>query len=150
MKKLPTKLKILKGTYQKERENPNEPEYKIEIPDPPKFLMPKAKKEWKRISEVLYNQGLITGIDMACLAAYCQFYARWVNAEIDLKKSGKMLIKTTSGNIINNPYIGIANTAFKNMHTCLLEFGMTPSSRGRVSAKTEKDKKDPWDKFMTK
>ena len=146
MKKLPTKLKLIKGTHRPERENPNEPEYKIEIPDYPAHLSTRGRREWKRMSEVLFNMGLLTEVDMAALSAYCQFYGRWAEAEANLKKTD-LVIKTKSGNIIQNPYIGIANTAFKLMKDCLTEFGMTPASRSRVSAKEEKKKEDPWDQF---
>lgn len=147
-KKIPTKLKIVKGTYRKERENKNEPEYKIEIPDYPKHLTTRAKKEWKRMSVVLFDMGLLTNVDMAALAAYCQLYGRWAEAETKLKKKGEeFIVITKDGNKIQNPLIGIANTALKLMAKCLIEFGMTPASRSKVSAKKEKDKSDPWDKF---
>lgn len=146
--KIPTKLKIVKGTYRKERENKNEPEYKIEIPDYPKHLTTRARKEWKRMSVVLFNMGLLTSVDMAALAAYCQLYGRWAEAESMLKKKGqKLVITTISGNEIQNPLIGIANTSLKLMKDCLIEFGMTPASRSKVSAKKEKKVEDPWDKF---
>ena len=147
----PTRLKLLKGTLRKERMNPDEPEYKIEIPAYPKHLNLIARREWKRVSTMLFNQGLLSCVDMAALAAYCVAFSRWVEAENELKKSDSLLIKTTSGNIIQNPYIGVANTAMTLMMRMLTEFGMTPSSRAKVIAKGKdtndgknKKKKDPW------
>ena len=145
-KKLPSKLKVIKGTYRKELENPNEPVYDIEIPDPPKHLSERALKEWTRMSEVLYKQGLLTEVDRACLAAYCQLYGRWQEAEEDLKKQA-IWIETIQGNVIQNPLVGIANTAIKLMKECLIEFGMTPASRSKVSSKNGGKKRDPWEKF---
>jgi len=148
-KKIPSKLKLLKGSYRKERENPDEPVYKIEIPKHPKHLSKIARKEWKIMSKILFDQGLLTNIDKACLAAYCQSYGRWVEAELELKDS-TLTIKTIHGNVIQNPLIGIANTALKLMVQCLSEFGMTPASRSKVSAKKGKKKEDPWSKFDKK
>ena len=146
-KRLPSKLKLLKGSYRKERENPDEPVYKVEIPKYPSHLSNRARKEWRRISAILFNQGLLTNVDMACLAAYCQAYGRWAEAEAKLKKSKTLLIKTTSGNIIQNPLLGVANTAMKLMLQSLTEFGMTPSARSKVTSKKSEKKKDPWSKF---
>jgi P27 family predicted phage terminase small subunit len=145
-KVVPTKLKIVKGTFRADRANPNEPVYSLEIPEPPDHLNKIGRIEWDRMSKVFFDQGLLSQVDMACLASYCQLFGRWSEAETDLKKS-TLLIKTTSGNIIQNPLLGIANTALKLMNKCLLEFGMTPASRSKVSAKKSKKKADPWADF---
>ena len=147
-KMIPTKIKLVKGTFRKNRANPNEPIYPSEIPESPKHLNELGKVEWDRMSKIFLNQGLLSQVDMACLASICQLYGRWAQAESDLNES-TLLIKTTSGNIIQNPLLGIANTALKLMNKCLLEFGMTPASRSKVSAKKSKKKKDPWASFGT-
>ena len=51
-----------------------------------------------------------------------------------------LMIKTTSGNAIQNPLVGIANKAKADMVRYAAEFGMTPSARSRVTA-TPDDKK---------
>ena len=43
-------------------------------------------------------------------------------------------MKTSKGNFIQNPLIGIANRALDLMHKYLTEFGLTPSSRTRIVA----------------
>lgn len=47
----------------------------IEIPGCPKHLLPEARKEWKRIAPELEKLGLISKLDRASLAIYCQEYA---------------------------------------------------------------------------
>lgn len=145
-KVIPRKLKIVKGTFRKDRANPNEPDYPVEIPKSPDHLNELGKKEWDGMAKVFFDQGLLSQVDKAALASYCQLYGRWAQAETDLNNS-TLLIKTTSGNIIQNPLLGIANTALKLMNKCLLEFGMTPASRSKVSAKKSKKKEDPWAEF---
>lgn len=130
--KKPTKTKIIQGTFRKDRANPNEPMPDVNIPDPPEHLSPIAQEEWNRISIELYRNGLVTSIDMAALAGYCQSYGRWVDAEIKLSETG-LLTKTTNGNIIQNPLVGIANKALEHMRKFLIEFGMSPSSRAKVT-----------------
>jgi len=140
-KPIPTKYKLLKGTAQKCRMR-NEPEPEIRIPRAPKHLNKIAKKEWRQISKELHQLGLISEIDRSALAAYCQAFSRWVEAEELIEKSG-LLVKTKSGNIIQNPAVGTANRAMELMHKFLTEFGMTPSSRSKVNV-TERKKKNPF------
>ena len=68
------------------------------------------------MSEDLHRIGLLTGIDRAPLAAYCQAYGRWVRAERAIARmaardelTGGLMIRTTNGNAIQNPLIGTAN-----------------------------------------
>jgi len=140
--KKPTKLKVLQGTLRKDRITKNEVFPETEIPPAPDHLSKEALIEWGRITSDLYTLGLLTKIDMASLAAYCQSFGRWAQAEIELNNSS-LLIKTTNGNIIQNPLVGIANQAMEHMRKHLSEFGMSPASRAKVSAKQE-TKKDEW------
>lgn len=131
--KKPTRLKKLQGTAQKCRLNKNEPEPEIKIPDPPDFLDSAALEEWNRVTPILKRLGLISELDSMELAAYCQCFSRWRTAEQKLLELG--LTETTSnGNNIQSPYVGIANTAMKQMHQFLCQFGMTPASRSGVTA----------------
>ena len=145
--KKPTNLKIIQGTFRKDRATPNEPKPNINIPSPPDHLSKEALIEWDRITPILYNLGLLSDLDMVALAAYCQAYGRWTQAEMELKGSG-IIIKTQNGNVIQNPLVGIANQAMLQTHKFLVEFGLTPASRSKVSANKQDDKKaDPWGAF---
>ncbi len=148
MKKKPTVLKVLQGTARKDRENKDEVKPNLNIPEPPDHLSKLALIEWGRISSFLYKLGLLSDIDMASLAAYCQSFGRWSEAETELAENG-LTIKTTNGNVIQNPLVGIANQAMEHMRKHLIEFGMTPSSRAKVSVKDSGKKKDAWKEFGT-
>jgi len=50
-------------------------------PEPPSFLSPYACDEWWRVAPELWALGLLTVLDTGCLAAYCQTYVRWREAE---------------------------------------------------------------------
>jgi len=134
---MPTQFKLVAGA-QKCRINESEPVRKKGIPNCPRFLDKYAKTEWRRISRLLLGLGILSQLDMAALAAYCQLYSRWRKAEEELAGSG-FLIKTTSGNVIQNPLVGIANTALREMMKVLVEFGMTPSSISRLHVEKPKD-----------
>ena len=137
-KKTPTKLKVIKGTDQPCRMNPDEAEPDLAIPTPPEHLSQEASVEWGRVSQELYQLGLLSRIDRAALAGYCQAYGRWVESERLLTQKG-IMVKTTNGNVIQSPLVGIANKSLEMMHKFLIEFGMTPAARARVQAKKPED-----------
>ncbi|MCE5334359.1 MAG: phage terminase small subunit P27 family [Desulfobacteraceae bacterium] len=124
-----------------------EPKPKAVVPACVAHLNPTARGEWKRISKELHLIGLLSNIDRSALAAYCMTYARWVEAENGVKKTG-LVIETKDGNVIQNPLVGIANTAMKLMHKFLTEFGMTPSSRSRISVEKPNAGKDPAESYF--
>ena len=144
---LPTKLKVVRGTLRKGRTNAHEPALPVEIPRCPAHLSAEAKRERKRISVDLASCGLLTRIDRAALALYCESWGRWVAAEEALRAYGVM-IKAPSGFPMQSPYLAIANKAFEQMRAMLGEFGMSPSSRTRVHAAAVVDEDDPLEALM--
>jgi P27 family predicted phage terminase small subunit len=97
----------------------------------PPHLARAAKKEWRRVITELQALGLATSLDRAALAGYCQSWARWVEAEEQLKKYGT-IIKSPTGFIALSPYVMLAQASLKQMREFLVEFGMSPSARTRV------------------
>lgn len=80
---------------------------------------------------MLVQLRVLTEADRAALAAYCVSWARWVDAEEQVARLGTV-VKTANGNLIQNPYLSIANRALMDMAKLAREFGMTPSSRSQV------------------
>jgi P27 family predicted phage terminase small subunit len=103
----------------------------IEIPDAPEHLSPQALQEWQRISVELQALGLVSKIDMAALAVYCQAYGRYVQAEMKLKELGDagLIESTPSGYKQIGVWLQISNRAVDQMRQFLQEFGMSPSAR---------------------
>lgn len=152
----PTKLKELEGNPGKRPFNQNEPQPQPCIPTCPRHLTPTARKEWHRIAPILEQLGLLTQIDRAALAAYCQNYGRWVEAENEINKLRKIapgklpyLYKTTNGNLITSPLLVVANKAMEQMYKFLAEFGLTPATRSRITRGGDgSGSDDPLDKFL--
>jgi P27 family predicted phage terminase small subunit len=103
------------------------------LPRCPAHLGVAATREWRRVAAVLHDMGVVTTIDRAALAAYCQAYGRWVEAEEKLRET-PLLFKTPSGYVQQSPWLGIANKQLELMGRYLVELGMTPASRSRVVA----------------
>lgn len=122
------------------------------MPTPPPHLSDDAKVEWGRVCGDLYKTQILTELDRSALAAYCQAYGRWAQAERALAKmadgspTAGFVIKTKSGNAIQNPLVGAANKAMADMVRYAAEFGMTPSARSRIKANAdnEEDKADSY------
>lgn len=53
----------------------------VELPEAPDFLNDYACDEWYRVGEELLRLGLLTGVDLQPLGAYCAAYGRWRTAE---------------------------------------------------------------------
>jgi P27 family predicted phage terminase small subunit len=147
----PTVKRILKGNPGRRPLPQNEPRHRRskKIPLPPSYLDSVGSKEWKRISKELYPLGLLTIVDYAALGGYCASYSAWVDAQEKIKKEGSIIV-SPSGFPMQSPYLQIANKSMAEMRKWLIEFGMTPSSRTRVSVGKPDDNKDPLAEFMTK
>jgi P27 family predicted phage terminase small subunit len=127
----PTAMKLLAGNPGKRALNHAEPKPRVVLPRPPEYLSDDEKAKWKLTVKELYPLGLTTTIDKDALAMYCVIFIRWLKAEKMVREKGE-IIKTSAGNIIQNPYLSIANRALEQLNKLGTEFGMTPSSRSRV------------------
>lgn len=147
----PTNVKMVMGNPGKRPLPQNEPRPKSGKPCAPAHLNEDAKLEWVRVERELESLGILSGLDRAAFAAYCQAYGRWVQAERTLSKMNNqaegLVIKTSNGNMIQNPLVGIANKAMADMVRYAAEFGMTPSARSRVSV-GDQEGDDPADEFL--
>ncbi|MGM0583285.1 MAG: phage terminase small subunit P27 family [Pseudomonadota bacterium] len=129
----PTALKKAAGNPGKRALNHAEPQPPEGLPSCPPHLSDVAKEEWERVAQALHDMGVLSVVDRAGLAAYCQAYGRWVEAEEKLRE-GPPLIRTPSGHVQQSPWMGIANKQLELMGRYMAEFGMTPASRSRVAA----------------
>lgn len=146
-KPTPTALKIVRGNPGKRAlpENEPTPSKEIRMPD---YLSPEAAKHWPLVAEQLKDAGVLTAIDAAALALYCEAFARWRHANEQVVKFGPV-VKAPSGFPVQSPYLAIANKAHEQMTKLLVEFGMTPSSRSRVT-KAPGDEADAYAGFVKK
>lgn len=146
----PTHLKLVTGNPGRRPLPKREAQPPRTLPIAPPELNSDALVEWSRVSGDLHGSGLLAGVDRAALAAYCQAYGRWMQAERAITRmaekdqlTGGLMIKTTNGNAVQNPLVGTANKAMSDMVRYAAEFGMTPSARSRINAEGKKDAEDP-------
>lgn len=136
---LPTNVLKMRGNPGRRPLNENEPRPSKGKPICPSHLDDEAKREWKRTVDILDDMGLMTKADRSALAAYCVAWSRWVEAESKVREFGMIIKAPRTGTMMHSPYLSIANTAMAQMRQLLIEFGLTPAARTRVSANKQGD-----------
>ncbi len=109
------------------------------------------------MSKLLLELGLLTQLDRAALALYCQAWQRYCEAEETIGRLGQVVpkLRTLEGEAgtdekelieyVVNPAVGLAERAAKQVTRLLAEFGLTPSSRTRLGSPEKKnDEEDPF------
>jgi len=143
----PTALKVLEGNRGKRKLNKREPKPAPGIPACPRSLSRRARQEWKRVTPELDRLGLLTVVDRAALAGYCQSWADYCEAVEWMEKNGRvMTVRDDKGNVRFTqavPQFGIAVKSLDRVRAFASEFGLTPASRTRLSIAEDTEKIDP-------
>ena len=146
----PRHLKVLQGNPGKRplpRASPKPRPSRVSCPE---WLSPEAKAEWRRLAPELERLGLLTPLDRSAFAAYCQSFAHWRQAQRVIKEQGHLYV-TASGRVQERPQVAIADSSLKTMKAFAVEFGLTPSSRGRFSLPdTAADEEDEFERWLAK
>ena len=149
-RKKPTALRKLEGNPSKRPFNEREPMPMPSMPECPEWLLPDALKEWFRVAPELHRLGLLTGIGRTALAAYCQSYAKWKQAEEFIIKNGLVYpIRNEDGGVKclqQFPQVGVANQCLRQILAFCARFGLDPSSRATMQLPGERSD----DEFETK
>lgn len=124
---------------------------RIEIPSAPKHLSIEARKEWKRITPLLEDLGLISGLDRTALALYCQASGRLAELEMAFNGMVAGLVQnrgldypaavyqasysvTPSGYGQQSVIVQLIGKHREQVNRYLMHFGLSPAARGRVQA----------------
>ncbi len=114
----------------------------------PAWIDATAKREWRRIAPVLKRLGLLTVVDRTALAGYCQAYARWRQAEMTVTTQGIVQTNVKSGRSEASPEVRVAQRYLEICKNFCVEFGMTPSARGRMVLPAEKEEADEFEEIL--
>ena len=142
----PTKLKVLHGNPGRRPLNDREPAPAPHSLEPPAWIDGDALAEWRRLAPLLHRLGLLTEIDEQALTSYCQTWARWKAAELQIRKHG-MVLRGKGGFPVISPYVAVANRSLAHLKQLLAEFGMTPAARTRVKTEAGPAPEDPFARF---
>ncbi len=130
----PTATKKAAGTLRKHRQNAAEPVFSADGVYPPDVIANDmvALAEWNRIAPDLVRVRIVTNVDVAVLAAYCNSFARWQMAEEKLRRDGLLVEAPRTKVPMHNPYRDIARQERSDCIRFAAELGISPSARTRV------------------
>ncbi len=138
---LPTAVKQLRGTLRADRINPKEPQSRAltRAPKAPAWLSPRARAAWARLVPVVLRMRVLADGDQELLALLAHQLAVYEQAAESLagKDALTFVVMDGDGNpkaIAQWPEIKIAAAASAECRRLAEHFGMSPASRGRVSA----------------
>lgn len=165
----PTTLKALQGTARPDRTNAREPEPPPGPVKPPSWLKGRARAAWRQLAPMLEDMRVLTTADPHALALLCDAYAEYIDCREVVRKQGAVyesrVVKASSRRveaeggdedfdaadwsviIRPRPEVKMASDAWRRVHRMLVEFGLTPSSRSKVSAGGAEDA-DPFEEFL--
>lgn len=142
----PPDLKLLEGNPGHRPIKTSGPKPRPVAPKCPNWLDSDAKREWKRVAPELEALGLLTQVDMAALAGYCQSYSLWKQCTEELAESG-LTYTTDKGYVGQRPEVSIAARALADVRAFCVQFGLTPSARARMTLPEapDSDEDSPFD-----
>lgn len=147
---VPTALKKLRGNPGKRAYNEDEPTPPVLITRPPDWLDDAARDAWLELSPMLASMRVLTEADRVALMLLCDAYSEWRAARDAVVEEGMVftVINEAGDTMIRRrPEVGIRADAWRRVLRGLIEFGLTPSARSRVSS-GEADEVDPMAEFF--
>lgn len=147
-KKTSDHLKVVKGTFRKDRVNKSAPAPSSKPPVAPSHLNDRAVYHFGRIVELMGERASETFVDIIATLAirleevelfYLEVHERPTFTVVDM--AGNKIIKS-------NPVCSLYKEAMRHAHTLLGEVGLTPASIGRMGEGKQMSKEvDPWDEL---
>jgi P27 family predicted phage terminase small subunit len=129
-------MKAQRGTFRADRAAPNEAQ-PIGKPTCPAWLNKDAKKEFRRLTRLLSDMGLLGAVDANALTRYCSTWVRWRQSVQLLEKSGEVTVyKDEAGKVKAvqpSAFASIVRGLSEELSRIEAAFGMNPSSRSRIN-----------------
>lgn len=146
----PTVVKLLRGNPGRRALNRREP-VPEGLAECPGWLLAEGKREWARMSPWLEKMGMLSAADRAAFAQYCQAWARWQQAEVELMKAEEtegITFTTDKGYHAQSPWVGMAQKWFDKCAKSSARFGFSPSDRAGLIAPNVKDDVDDMEALL--
>ncbi|BFR49455.1 P27 family phage terminase small subunit [Nitratidesulfovibrio sp. HK-II] len=150
-KQKPRTLKVLQGTFRKDRANEAAPEPSAVVANAPAFLSGRALVWFGVLCAKLSPLGLASETFEETLGLLAARLAEIEELERFIRENGRSYTTTTAqGDVMCRPYpeVAMLNEARRHAQSLAAEFGLTPASIGRVG-RPQKGQSDenPWGAF---
>lgn len=138
----PTKLKVVQGTYRKDRAPEQEPEFADADLAPPEHLEGIALATWNHLAPILSEAGVFKVTDRRALEGYCHAYANMREAQRQLNIDG--IVIERGDQKVRHPATGIFHESSGRMNSFAAVLGLDPVARSRVNVGKGKDGGSPF------
>ena len=143
-KPVPRQLKLLRGTLKPSRDRGELPGEQLQrLPKAPSRLGKAAQRYWRELGRRLVRLGVLRDVDLVAFELLCDWLGRAeeIRVELDrLPQEERYLMKTRGGRI--HPLVKVLQQVETEATRLLVEFGLTPSARQRVSALPTRNEDD--------
>lgn len=139
----PDHLKIVSGTAQPCRMNPNAPAPSTVMPEPPAILSDRAQEIFRDLTKICHGMGMASA-DHGAMQALLAMRLEEVEILYDLINDpsvGRVYVTTNmmgDRTFKSRPEVAQMNAAMRHAQSLLSEFGLSPASVGKVSRSPEK------------
>ena len=134
-----------KGSYKKDpqRENKHAPKADGKEPTMPDWFSDLEVEMWKELVAYLRQMGVLSSENKELMIAYCTAYAGWQVARKEFVACGG-LITDAKGEPKRHPAGTDMHKFRETMNKLLPEFGLTPSSRGKLVSMNPTEDESPF------
>lgn len=128
--------------------NPDAPEPIAELPDAPEWLSPRGAELFLQLVGILDTMGLASSADSSMLGmaasrleeveictAVIEDGGRFFTSQVEYDGEGRV----TSQQIKGHPAVAQRSEAMRHAQSLLVEFGLSPSARSKVSVVKKKE-----------
>lgn len=142
---LPTALKQLKGTHQSCRDADNAPPPNLPrvMPSPPDYLNYRAAEIFRDLCAHLTQMKIMNVEDVAMLSLLASRLQEVEEHTATIESEGHVYL-TDKGLWKSRPEVAMRNEAMRHAQSLLIEFGLSPAARSRVSAALGEKKDNPF------
>jgi P27 family predicted phage terminase small subunit len=131
------------GTFRADR-HANKLELPLGAPNPRAAIGEISRDAFEFVAERLTNVGVVSEIDTFALQMFADAWEDYVAAREVIRRDGPTYTTTTNtGDTMfrPRPELAMMNNAWDRLKKIIPEFGMTPSSRAKIDARTRTNTK---------
>jgi P27 family predicted phage terminase small subunit len=131
----PTALKVLAGTWRRDRANPREPKAPVAAPRPSRRLAAAERREYGKLVRRVSALRVATGVDDLALELAAAAAAEFWRLHAVIAEKGAVYTTTTptgSEMVRQRPEVALMQDAWRRFASMLRQFGLDPVSRTRV------------------
>ncbi len=131
-KRTPTPTLELRGSNVPKYHRGREPKPSPGEPTCPHWLSAKGKTIWRKLTPKLKAAGILTVIDGAGLARFCELFVHWREAAVQLRGEDRVIVMP-NGTRCANPLFKIVTELSRELARLEQAYGLTPADRAGLS-----------------